>query len=89
VTRGPNSAWQPLGAAFLNAPTIEVKARGEKIRVLVNGQLVATPRSGEVAALPLVSNVCSIIRAEIDGGFSAPIYANCAFASGRPGLGAE
>lgn len=87
--RTPNTAWQPLGAAFLNAPKIEVKARGEKIRVLVNGHLAATPRSGEVAALPLDSNACSLIRAEIDGGFSAPIYANCAFASGRPGLAAE
>jgi hypothetical protein len=87
--RTPKTAWQPLGAAFLNAPTIEVKARGEKILVLVNGHLAATPRSGEVAALPLGPNVCSLIRAEIDGGFSAPIYANCAFASARPGLAAE
>jgi hypothetical protein len=79
--RTPKAPWQPLGAAFLNAPTIEVKARGEKIRVLVNGQLAATPRSGEVAALPLDRNICSLIRAEIDGGFSAPIYANCAFAA--------
>jgi hypothetical protein len=87
--RTPKTAWQPLGAAFLNAPTIEVKARGEKIRVLVNGHLVATPRSGEVAPLPLDPNVCSLIRAEIDGGFSAPIYANCAFASARPGLATD
>ncbi len=65
--------------------TIEVKARGEKIRVLVNGHLAATPRSGEVTALPLDSNVCSVIRAEIDGGFGGPIYANCAFAAARPG----
>jgi hypothetical protein len=79
------AAWRRL----LNAPTIEVKARGEKIRVLVNGHPAATPRSGEVAALPLDSNVCSLIRAEIDGGFSAPIHANCAFASARPRLAAE
>ena len=25
-----NTAWQPLGAAFANTPTVEVKARGEK-----------------------------------------------------------
>jgi len=78
--RTPKSAWQPLGAAFLNAPTVEVKARGEHIRVLVNGQLAATPRSGEVAALSLDPQVCSVIRAEIDGGAGAPIYANCPFA---------
>jgi hypothetical protein len=87
--RALKTPWQPIGAAFLNAPTIEVKAHGEKIRVLVNGHLAATPRSGEVAALPLDPNVCSLIRAEIDGGYSAPIYANCAFASVRPDLAAE
>jgi hypothetical protein len=79
--RVPKAAWQPLGAALLNAPTVEVKARGESIRVLVNGRLAATPRSGEVAALALDPSVCSVIRAEIDGGAGAPIYANCAFAS--------
>ena len=57
--------------------------------MLVNGQLAATPRSGQVAALPLDPNVCSVIRAEIDGGAGAPIYANCAFASARPGLTAQ
>ena len=57
-----------------------MKARGETIRVLVNGRQAATPRSGEVTALALDPSVCSVIRAEIDGGFSAPIYANCAFA---------
>ena len=49
--------------------------------MLVNGRLAATPRSGEVAALSLDPTVCSVIRAEIDGGAGAPIYANCAFAS--------
>jgi hypothetical protein len=87
--RTPSTAWQPLGAAFLNAPTVEVKARGDKIRVLVNGKLAATPRSGEVAALSLDAGVCSIIRAEIDGGAGAPIYANCAFASAHPGPGSQ
>ena len=87
--RTTGTAWQPLGAAFLNAPTIEVKARGETIRVLVNGRVAAMPRSSEVAALPLDPNVCSVIRAEIDGGFSAPIYANCAFAVTRPGVVAQ
>ncbi len=88
--RTPGSAWQPLGAAFLNAPAIQVKARGEKIRVLVNGREAATPRSDEVAVLALDPTACSVIRADIDGGFSAPIYANCAFAhsaSGRANAG--
>ena len=85
--RVPHAAWQPLGAAFLSTPTVEVKARGEKIRVLVNGRLAATPRSDEIAALSLDPNVCSVIRAEIDGGAGAPVYANCAFAS--PGVRRE
>jgi predicted metal-dependent phosphoesterase TrpH len=78
--RTPRGTWHLLGAAFHNAPALEVKARGEKIRVLVNGRAAATPRSGQVAALALDPSICSVIRAEIDGGFSAPIYANCAFA---------
>jgi hypothetical protein len=78
--RTAGGAWHLLGAAFRNAPVLDVKARGENIRVLVNGQQAATPRSGEVASLTLDPRVCSVIRAEIDGGYAAPIYANCAFA---------
>jgi hypothetical protein len=78
--RTPHTPWQPLGASFGDAPTVEVRATGEDVRVLVNGHLAAHPSSGEVVALHLDPAECSIIRAEIDGGAAAPIYANCPFA---------
>jgi hypothetical protein len=78
--RTPSTPWRPLGAAFSAAPTVEVRATGEDIQVMVNGRLAARPRSGEIASLLLDPGQCSIIRAEIDGGAAAPIYANCPFA---------
>ena len=77
---GARAVWQPPGAAFSAAPAIEVRATGTDIRILINGQPAAHPRSGEVTALRLDPDRCSIIRAEIDGGAAAPLYANCAFA---------
>jgi hypothetical protein len=83
--RQPGGAWQPLGAAFTNAKSLELRARGEKIQLFVNGKPVVQPRSNEPTSLPLDPGVCSVIRAEIDGGASAPIYANCSFAiANRP-----
>jgi len=77
---GQGDAWQPPGAAFSAASAIEVRASGADVRILVNGQPAARPRSGEIASLSLDPDRCSIIRAEIDGGAAAPLYANCAFA---------
>jgi len=79
--RAARGAWQPLGAAFANTAAVEVTAKGEQIRVLVNGAIAARPRSGQIASLALDRSLCSVIRAEIDGGASAPIYANCDFAA--------
>lgn len=77
VRRGP---WQPLGAAFVDTDSIDVRAQGDAISVLVNGRVAAHPHAGEVVRLSVDPQACSVIRAEIDGGATAPIYANCAFA---------
>jgi hypothetical protein len=77
---GPGGVWQPPGAAFSNAGAIEVRASGADVRVLVNGQPAAHPRAGEIALLRLDPDRCSVVRAEIDGGAAAPLYANCTFA---------
>jgi len=78
--RTPGATWQPPGAAFAGTSRLEVRATGADVRVLVNGTLAAHPRSGQVATLTLDPDHCSVIRAEIDGGAAAPLYANCAFA---------
>jgi len=77
---GPGSAWQPPGAAFSGADALEIRASGADVRILINGQAAAHPRAGEIALLRLDPDRCSIVRAEIDGGTAAPLYANCAFA---------
>jgi hypothetical protein len=82
--RAAGRPWQPLGAAFAHASTIDVTAQGEAIAVLINGQVAAHPRKGEIASLSLDPSRCSVIRAEIDGGATAPLYANCAFAPPTP-----
>jgi hypothetical protein len=78
--REPGGVWKPIGSE-LHGTNIEVRARGEAIQIKVNSEQVATPASGTIATLKLSPTRCSVVRAEIDGGASAPIYVNCPFAS--------
>jgi hypothetical protein len=76
--RVPGGAWQPVGAS-LQSTSIEVRAVGEPIVVLRDGEIVARPRSGEIARVEAVAGACSAVYARVGEGYSSPIYVGCPF----------
>ncbi|MFS8067527.1 MAG: hypothetical protein ACMG6S_14285 [Byssovorax sp.] len=41
---------------------------------------VAAPVEGRAVSIEVAPDECSVLRATVDGGYSAPIYVNCPFA---------
>lgn len=80
--RGDEGGWRGVGGAVRARDSVAVRAWGETLRVMVDGQPAATPAPGEVAIVPVPPGRCAIVRAAVDEGFSAPIYVNCPFAEG-------
>ena len=78
--RAPRGPWKPLGSSFQGVDALEVRAVGDDIAIKLNSQVVASPKSGEAVRISVNPGVCSVLRAELSGGASAPIYANCPFA---------
>lgn len=74
----PAAGWHGVGGS-VSAPAVLARAIGEEIEIVVNGQTVARPDSGVAASLSVDPAVCSVVRARVDEGFSAPIYVNCPF----------
>jgi hypothetical protein len=75
--RLPEGEWITVGDALPKTSAIEVRAHGDGIDVIVNGAVVATPRSDEVVKVTVQSGVCSVLRARVGEGYSAPIYIGC------------
>jgi hypothetical protein len=78
--RPPGGAWVSVGGAVRSDATVEVRARGDQIAILRDGAPVALPASGKIAAVDVPAGRCSLIRARVDDGYSAPVYVNCDFA---------
>jgi hypothetical protein len=76
-------SWHPIGASIQGASLIEARARGEAIEILINGEVRARleDTSSPPARLRLDPAKCSVVRARVGKGFSAPIYVNCPFAN--------
>ncbi len=70
-----------VGGALSDVSSIEVSARGDEIVVFLDASMVATPKSGTFVSVA-VPKTCSVLRARVDEGYSAPIYVNCPFAKG-------
>lgn len=83
--RPAGGAWAGVGSAVAGA-RFEARARGEEIEILVDGAPVRSPRAGEAVEIRVDPARCSVIRARVGEGYSAPIYANCAFAAPTVGL---
>jgi hypothetical protein len=73
------------GAAEGGAAVVEVRARGDRIVVVRDGEAVATPASGRVVQVEVPAGRCALVRARVDEGYSGPVYVNCGFAT--PGAG--
>ena len=77
--RSPGVAWTTVGGT-VRGEAIEVRAAGADIEVFVDGVSVQKPASGVAARIALDAKKCAVVRARVGEGYSAPIYANCAFA---------
>jgi hypothetical protein len=78
--RAPGRAWLTVGSAIAGVSAVEVRAKGESIDIRLDGARVAEPASGEVVRVAVSPGKCSVLRAIVDEGYSAPIYVNCPFA---------
>jgi len=76
-----SAAFSPVGASLRGARRIEARASGRAVAIYRNGERVAAPWSGEIARFDVDPAACSVLRAVVDGGYSAPVYVNCPFAT--------
>jgi hypothetical protein len=77
--RQPGGPWLTVGSSLVGATTLEARAEGAPIRILVDGVERAAPSSGEIVRIPLERGRCSVVRATVAESYSAPVYANCGF----------
>lgn len=77
--RAPDADWVPVGTQLHRYPRVEVRAQGERVEILRNGQLAGRGDRGQVVEVATPEGECSVIRATVDEGASAPIYVNCPF----------
>jgi predicted metal-dependent phosphoesterase TrpH len=77
--RAPGGPWLPPGSSVKGVEWIQARARGHSIRFVVNGSEIEPAMGIREITIPLEKGRCSVIRAAVDHGYSAPIYANCPF----------
>ncbi|HRI68927.1 MAG TPA: hypothetical protein PK156_32075 [Polyangium sp.] len=77
--REPGGAWMPIGSSFQNVEQLEVRAQGNDVHFIVNGSLAYHGSARKTMPIRVNKGRCSLLRAQVDEGYSAPIYANCAF----------
>ncbi len=70
--------WAPLGSNLIvSRGEVELRASGADIELIRDGVVVATPAAGEAVRVRVPAGKCTVLRARVGMGFSAPIYANC------------
>ena len=73
------SSWKPIGSSFQNVDELEIRARGYDVHFIVNGSLAYHGSARKTIRVRVNKGRCSLLRAQVDEGYSAPIYANCGF----------
>jgi hypothetical protein len=68
-----------IGGALGEVDKVEAAATGDDIELILDGAVVATPKSDSFVSID-VPKKCSVLRAHVNEGYSAPIYLNCPFA---------
>jgi len=71
--------WMPIGSSLQNVEQVEVRAQGDVLDVAINGSEVRRGAPDKRLIVRVSKTHCSLIRARVDEGYSAPIYANCGF----------
>lgn len=79
-----SEAFSPVGSSLHATTRVEARASGRAVVIYRDGEQVATPAGGQVVSIAIAPGQCSVLRATVDGGYSAPVYVNCPFASKGP-----
>ena len=74
-------AFVPVGSSVRSTTRVEARASGRAVAIYRNGKQVAAPLDGHAVSIEVAPDECAVLRATVDGGYSAPIYVNCPFAS--------
>jgi len=77
--REPGGNWKPVGSSFSNVAELEIRAQGSDVEFFVDGSIVYQGSARKTMRVRVPKNRCALLRARIDEGYSAPMYANCAF----------
>lgn len=77
--RTRNGSWEPVGSSFQHVDHLEVRAGSNDVDVLVNGNIARSGVAGHPMMIRLNPSHCSVVRARVGEGYSAPMYANCGF----------
>jgi hypothetical protein len=77
--RPEGGAFGPVGSSIRGVRTIEAKAHGDDIELFLDGRSIEFPPSDVAVQIPVDERRCSLLRARVGEGYSAPIYVNCPF----------
>lgn len=77
--RGESGEWYPVGGSLKAKNWLDLAAFGEDVEFILNGRSVSRLPEGGSARISIESEECSVVRARVDQGYSAPIYVNCPF----------
>lgn len=79
--RAEGGAFVPVGSSVRSTRRVEARASGRAVALYRDGKQVAAPLGGSAVSIDVAPDECAVLRATVDGGYSAPIYVNCPFAS--------
>jgi hypothetical protein len=75
--RAPGGTWAGVGSRLRGVDRIELRTRGNLARIVRNGEPVGDAAAGRTIEVETPPGECSVVRAAVDEGWSAPIYVNC------------
>lgn len=79
--RAPGGPWRGVGEALGPTDVVEARASMGAVTLLASGAAPRRAEAGEVVRIEVPRDRCTLVRAIVGDSWSAPIYANCAFAS--------
>lgn len=79
AVRAESGPWLSVGSSVSGVSALKARANGVSIEIFVNGKVITPESAGQEVDIPLDAGRCTVLRARVDEGYSAPIYANCPF----------
>jgi hypothetical protein len=75
--RAPGGRWVPVGGALRAGTEVEARASAGVGELFKDGVRVAGIAAGAVVRVAVAEDRCSLVRAHVGAGWSAPVYVNC------------